>query len=335
MALRLEQNWLWDFWHIWHGDDCHLFYLQAPRSLRSEQLRHHHASIGHALSRDLRQWTVVEDALYPGQEGEWDDLATWTGSVIRHADRWYMFYTGIKRSERGLIERVGVASSSDLYGWSKHPGNPILEADPRWYEVLDLASWYEQAWRDPWVFQDPTDASFHALITARVRSGDPDGRGVIGHARSSNLREWEVLPPLTESGDVGQLELPQLVEIANRYFLLFSCARKDIARSRIVHLTSPPNTGTFCVASDNALGPFDRPDEKSLLVGDANGSYYGGRLIVDRAAQLHFLAWKQYGGNGDFVGELTDPFPVTFDDDGRLRVELPSVGRASTREGWL
>ena len=322
MTLRLEQNWLWDFWHIWNGDDCHLFYLQAPRSLGSEHLRHHHASIGHAVSRDLRQWTVLEDALHPGREGEWDDLATWTGSVIRRADRWYMFYTGIKRSEGGLIERVGLATSIDLFDWKKVPDNPILEADPRWYEVLDLASWHEQAWRDPWVFQDPTNASFHALITARSRSGDPDARGVIGHARSWNLRDWEVLPPLAASGELGQLEVPQLVAFGKLYFLLFSYSRSDIAESRIAHLTGPPQTGTFCVVTDGAFGPFDLSDGY-LLAGDANGSYYGGKLIEDRSGDLRFLAFKQYGPTGHFIGELTDPFPVTFDESRRPRVELP------------
>src|SRR5437773_5059400 len=140
MTLRLRDNWLWDFWHVWQGADCHLFYLQAPRSLSSEELRHHHATIGHAISRDLKNWTVIDDALHPGADGEWDDLATWTGSVIGHEGRWFMLYSGVNRSEGGLVQRIGLATSADLYMWKKHPANPILEADPRWYEVLDLTT---------------------------------------------------------------------------------------------------------------------------------------------------------------------------------------------------
>src|SRR5438132_8016216 len=105
-----------------------------------------------------------------------------------------MLYSGVNRSEGGLVQRIGLATSRDLYTWDKHPANPILEADPHWYEVLDLTTWYEQAWRDPWLFQDESDGSFHALITARGRSGAPDTRGVIGHARSMNLRDWDILP---------------------------------------------------------------------------------------------------------------------------------------------
>ena len=47
-------HWLWDFWFARDGDDVHVFYLQAPRSLGDPELRHHNATIGHAVSRDLR-----------------------------------------------------------------------------------------------------------------------------------------------------------------------------------------------------------------------------------------------------------------------------------------
>ena len=91
---------------------------------------------------------------------------------------WAMFYTGSRRSENGLIQRIGMATSPDLMHWTKDPANPLIEADPAWYELLDLDAWHDQAWRDPWVFQHPATGEFHALITARVRSGPPHGRGV-------------------------------------------------------------------------------------------------------------------------------------------------------------
>ena len=116
---------------------------------RAPALRHHNASIGHAVSHDLRSWRVLPDALHPGPEGSWDDLATWTGSAIGHDGRWYMLYTGINRREQGLIQRIGLAVSDDLVSWEKHPENPVLEADPRWYDLLDRARWRDQSWRDP------------------------------------------------------------------------------------------------------------------------------------------------------------------------------------------
>ena len=69
----------------------------------------------------MRRWRVLPDALRPGPSGSWDDLATWTGSVIEHDGRWHMLYTGISRSERGLIQRIGLAVSEDLTHSTKHP----------------------------------------------------------------------------------------------------------------------------------------------------------------------------------------------------------------------
>ena len=69
-----------------------------------------------------------------------------------------MLYTGIDRSERGLIQRIGLASLDDLVHRDKHPANPVIEADPRWYELLDQTRWRDESWRDPWLFQAPEDS---------------------------------------------------------------------------------------------------------------------------------------------------------------------------------
>jgi beta-fructofuranosidase len=213
MALRLPGKWLWDFWLAQDGPDYHVFYLQAPRSLGKQELRHWNVSIGHAVSYDLRKWQVLPDALCPGLAGAWDDYTTWTGSVIQHDGLWYLFYTGGCWPEQGLIQRIGLATSTDLIRWHKHPATPLISADPRWYELLDLNLWHDQAWRDPWVFRHPERDDFHTFITARVNHGPADGRGVIAHARSRNLVNWEVLPPVTEPGDFGHLEVPQLTAL--------------------------------------------------------------------------------------------------------------------------
>ncbi len=171
MSFRLPDKWVWDFWLVRRDGEHHLFYLQAPRALGDPARRHHHATIGHAVSADCRDWRVLPDALQPGVSGSWDDLATWTGSTIGHEGRWYMLYTGVNRAEGGLVQRIGLAASDDLVHWDKHPGNPVLEVDPEWYEVLSQGRWRDQSWRDPWLFRSPDDDLFHALITARSSSG--------------------------------------------------------------------------------------------------------------------------------------------------------------------
>src|SRR5919204_423805 len=94
--LRLADCWLWDFWLADDGDRYHLFFLFAPRALRDERRRHGEAAIGHAVSEDLRAWERVGDVVAASGAPAFDDLATWTGSVVRGRDgRWWLFYTGV------------------------------------------------------------------------------------------------------------------------------------------------------------------------------------------------------------------------------------------------
>ena len=62
--LSIPDKWLWDFWFAQDGPYYHIFYLQAPKSLSDEKLRHWHATIGHAVSEDLRNWEILPDALH-------------------------------------------------------------------------------------------------------------------------------------------------------------------------------------------------------------------------------------------------------------------------------
>ena len=154
MTLQLPNKWVWDFWLVRDGTDYHAFYLQAPRSLGDPELRHLNASIGHAVSKDLRHWRVLPDALNAGPPGAWDDRAVWTGCVVWARGRWHMFYTGVSVEDDTVVQRAGLATSEDLIRWRKHPKNPLIEADPRYYEQRDeVAVGYERMWRDPWVFK--------------------------------------------------------------------------------------------------------------------------------------------------------------------------------------
>jgi len=327
MALHLPDKWVWDFWFAKDGADYHVFYLQADRALQKEELRHWHVSVGHAVSTDLRTWNVVADALRPAGEPQsgaadaWDSYTTWTGSVIQYEGLWYMFYTGSRLSERGLVQRVGLAKSPDLMRWEKHAANPVISADPRWYEMLDLDSWHDHAWRDPYVFQHPDSGEFHALITARSHpdSAPPDARGVIGHARSSDLLNWDVLPPLTEPGEFGHMEVPQLVYLNNRYYLLFSVPHAYYAQARKERAGVRAVTGTHYLVADDPLGPYEYITDE-FLIGDYAETLYSGKLIQGLDDRWYFMAFVNLNARGEFVGDLIDPLPVETHANGRLEV---------------
>ncbi|WP_426320521.1 glycosyl hydrolase family 32 [Microbacterium sp. E-13] len=321
--LLLPDYWTWDFWLAQHDQTYHLYFLMAPRALGDPDLRHENARIGHATSHDLLNWEVLGEALGPGAPGAWDDQSTWTGSVIEAADGWHLYYTGVRRSERGLVQRIGRARSADLNTWTKDD-DFVLEADPRWYEQLDLDTWFDLTWRDPWVYWDAESGEYRMLITARSNEGAPDARGVIGLARSADLETWEVLPPLASPGAFGHLEVPQLHRIRDRWYLVFSVYEWAHSGDRVARGLAV--CGTHYLVSESARGPFLLGEEE-FFSGDPRGELYAGRLIETFEGEHVFLAFLQFVDGGPFIGGLSDPFPVTVDIDGSLRIDR--AGRLS------
>ena len=174
--LRLAASWVWDFWIADDGDRYHLFFLKASRALLDPDRRHWRATVGHATSTDLITWTEHADAVIPDDSPAFDDLATWTGSVVRDdTGRWRMFYTAVSRAEDGLAQRISSVVSDDLFTWHREEDRQVLEPDARWYETAETREWPDQAWRDPWVFRGQD--GWHMLITARRTTGRPTTAG--------------------------------------------------------------------------------------------------------------------------------------------------------------
>jgi beta-fructofuranosidase len=307
-VLRLADHWIWDSWVAHDGEHHHLFFLRASRALHDPDRRHLRATIGHARSTDLRTWELLPDALVPADSPAWDDQATWTGSVVRGPDGlWRMFYTGVSRAERGLVQRVGVATSTDLTAWHRVGDGRLLEADPRWYEQLDREAWIDEAWRDPYVVADPAGDGWHMLLTARVREGDAQGRGVIGHATSPDLERWRVQPPLTAPAGFGQLEVPQVAVVDDLPVLVFSCWPDRMSAER---RAQEPAGGVWAVPGETLLGPWDLAEARPF----DHPSLYAARLVEESPGAWVLLGFRDTE-DGMFVGELTDPLPVVRDGD--------------------
>ncbi|GAA3732833.1 hypothetical protein GCM10022225_13670 [Plantactinospora mayteni] len=324
--LRLPDHWVWDSWYVQDDDGVrHAFFLRASRALLDPNRRHLRAAIGHAVSTDLRSWRLVADALVPADTPGWDDLATWTGSTLRGPDgRWYLFYTGVSRAEDGLVQRIGLAVSDDLTTWHRYGTAPLVVADPTWYELLDLNLWYEQAWRDPWVFPDPTGTGWHMLVTARANHGAAAERGVIGHATSDDLVNWTVQPPLSTPAGFGHLEVPQVAVVDGQPLLLFctnAVATPHRAEHQIWTATGPSITGPWDVASAQ---PVRHPH------------LYAPRLVPDLDGGWALIGFVDHV-DGEFVGELTDPIPVHRHPTGELVVgrqaDESSTSHRTSRSG--
>lgn len=324
MTFSLDTHWVWDFWLADDGELFHMYYLHAPRSLGDPELRHRNARVGHATSADLVDWNDLGPVLDAGGPGEFDETATWTGSVLKGPDGvWRMFYTGsrfLAADSTANIESVGVAKSADLHTWVKQPGS-IARADGRWYETLGDSDWPEEAWRDPWVFAADDGSGWHMLVTARANTGDERDRGVIAHATSPDLEHWTAQPPLSAPGSgFTHLEVPQVATIDGKHVLLFSCDGAALAGIR-----SGDVGGIWALEIDSPTGPYE-PGRAVLLADEA---LYSGRAIRDRSGAWMLLAFENSGGQGDFVGSLSDPIPLGWDrDTGLLAVGTHSEEHA-------
>lgn len=312
MSLKLPDRWIWDSWYVKDGDTYHAFYLCASRGLGDPNRRHRSPSVGHAISKDLRSWQILPDAITPSDEPGFDSWTTWTGSTIQDDNgKWWMFYTGSSREDGGLVQRIGAATSDDMITWTKVPGaaadRSMVSADASWYELLDTNAWHDQAWRDPWVFRFPDDQStWHMLITARSKEGNPRTRGVVGHATSTNLTDWKVEPPLSEPDQgFGQNEVFQFEIVDGVPILLFCCDWPELSVEN-QKLWGQICT-TYSVVVDDRLQHIDFNRAQPFL----QQQVYAGRLI--NGPDGWYLVGFINMVDGKFVGEICDPIPVTAD----------------------
>ena len=307
LALKLPGQWVWDSWFAFDGENHHAFYLQASRALGNPDRRHRNTSVGHAISKDLKNWTVVADALAPSESPAPDSWTTWTGSVVREDNgQWRMFYTGTSRENGGHRQTVCAATSSDLITWTKVENLPVLVADARWYATIVDGFPYE-AFRDPWVYRMAGESRWTMLVTAELNSGgDPRQRAAMAIAKSEDLIDW-TLEPATSQPDQGfsETEVFQYAVVDGVPILLFCTAGPNISDKRRA-LGETGGVYSMPVREDLQDINFER----ATLFPDT--SLYASRLVQDSDGGWNLIAFINYV-DGEFIGELCDPIPVTAD----------------------
>lgn len=305
MSLRLPGQWVWDSWFVFDGESHHAFYLQASRALGDPNRRHRNVSVGHAISKDLKNWTVLQDALAPSDSPAPDSWTTWTGSVVKDEDGlWWMFYTGTSREDAGERQTVCAATSSDLITWNKVPNIFVAAADSRWYKTLS-AGFENEPFRDPWVFKMPGEDNWTMLTTAGSNSAlTRREEGIMGIAKSANLTDWVVQAPLGEPGQgFGETEVFQFEIVDGVPIILFCCSEGWLSDERL----AAGDTGglySLVVAEDLSDVDFNR----AVMFPDT--TLYAPRLVQDATGGWNLIAFVNHR-DGEFVGELCDPIPVT------------------------
>jgi len=321
--LALEDKWVWDFWLAREGADWHAFFLQAPKSIGDPELRHWNVSVGHAVSVDLKAWSYRGTCFAPAREPAWDDFTTWTGSVVCDEEGlWHLFYTGTAQAEDGLKQRIGHATARKLGEWERLGDGLALDLDPAHYEEFTPGHWHDRALRDPWVMRDPANGGWLMYFTARVPGiAEPNAGGAIGLARSHNLVHWRAEPPVF-SGGFGQLEVPQVLRVGDKWVCLFCTAGDHWSAAYRAAYPGAPVTGTHYLMADDPEGPWSIAPGP-FLDGDATGGRYAARL-VETENGLFEMAFLGTTAQGHFIGALSNPVPVRVGADGRLSTERPA-----------
>jgi beta-fructofuranosidase len=281
-------NELGDFDVVEHDGKLHCFYLCLTS----------HDQIGHLVSEDGINWEPLPTAIRTGDPGQFDDDQLWTMGVFRRDGLWFMLYTAL--SERGFMQRIGLATSEDLNHWTKYKDNPVLSADERWYEAVQTGN-YRIDWRDPHVIEH--GGVLHGFLCARKRDGLLNRRGCAAYFTSNDGYHWEAKAPAATTSNCFDYECPSVFELDGKFYM----AAIGGGIERMVYRIA-----------ESVEGPYRAPADDSLLPG-MNMSVRPCRF----KGRVHLFHW-QFGtrdwgsGSGGNYHMLASPKAVCTAADGTL-----------------
>lgn len=280
---------------FWDGK-YHIFYLKAP--LEPSRNQADHTCYAHISSRDLIHWEEHPIAISPAQGGP-DAMSCWTGSIIEHEGRFFLFYTGYDKDHPFHPQSICLATSCDLDHWEKHPDNPISLADGESFAYIH--------WRDPFVFWSEKEKCFLMSITT-ARRDEPDwSSGALVIARSTDLIHWETGEVYYHPGNHCCPECSDIFEMNGRWYMASSMFLKTCYRM-----------------GESPLGPWWAPRFDSFD-GPMN---YAAKTISDGEKRF-VIGWIRTkascrdDGAWEWGGYMSLPKEIVPAEDGTLFVRLP------------
>jgi beta-fructofuranosidase len=202
-------NRIGDMWFFVEEDIVHCYYLTCDEYIEAHKIW----DIGHATSRDLMNWEIHDLALKMAPKGEWDEVLA-TGSILKRNNVYWMAYTGHTTQE------VGLASSTDLFNWTRVDYNPLPGLNEQFYTKLGTGKRKKKHWRDPFLFE--YDNWIYYAVCANDKNAPDDGRGNIGLARSEDMIKWVIVPPPKVPPMFQEMECPQILFEEDNTYLIFS-----------------------------------------------------------------------------------------------------------------
>ena len=139
--------------------------------------------VGYATSNNGLDWSVHagNPVLHAGGPGSWDEMECDGPTVIKDGATYKMWYFGCDADY--LVCSIGYATSPDGVNWTKHPGNPVLQAT--------AGSWDKSGLSQPRVIKD--GATYLMWYYSDYRLGlatSPDGINWTKHGNPVLEQSW-------------------------------------------------------------------------------------------------------------------------------------------------
>lgn len=324
---------MWDNWYVEKDGEIHLIHLKglaagADYDADEESRR----GYGHALSTDLVHWSEQADILSPKEStNPLDRDFRYTGCTIERDGIYYTFYT----MRKGQGQRIGVATSEDLYEWEEYAGNPVLVPDEKWFITFageNVSS--HPAWgatvdcRDMLVIKDEEGEGYWGYFVASADTGGTSPTAVVGVAYSYDLLEWEQMGIAYTPESISMPEMVDVFQIGEKWYMTLTTAKNN---GCLNGFSDPYITRAQIYAvADSPKGPFvENPDDNVLMGGQIN-SGYSSRSIVFRGKRR-----VMYTDSNNGEAALSLPKDVAVDEEGHLRLYYAADLLESLRTGTL
>ncbi|MCB0187847.1 MAG: family 43 glycosylhydrolase, partial [Caldilineaceae bacterium] len=304
-----------DFCIVKRDNLYHLFHIRGERW--TWPVGYRELDLGHATSTDLRTWTPHAPVLPAGPVGAWDECGNWAPDIIEVDGIYYCYYTG---SDTNNNQAIGLATSTDLFHWEKHPANPVVVPG----DWSDIALGKDVAGRDAMVFHDSPNGRYLLYYTATMA----DGRACLAVSESTDLVQWRDLGPtyIEEDRTYNRLESAYLVEHEARFYLFYSA--KGGPKSKGSPATAYPHFDIVYQIGETPLGPWHKPLNHALLTEATCASEHP---TFDGTTYMLYIIQEEIEGIWG-ASVLSDPKRIVWQDDGTVQVHehLPEAVECQT-----
>ncbi|TYC02437.1 MAG: family 43 glycosylhydrolase [Kosmotoga sp.] len=315
-CFSLEGKYIWDHWYFKGDEGYYKYFLQAPDRFTPDE-RHDHASVGCAFSKDLENWNYL-GTIFKAQPETWFNISIWTGSVVKHNNMYFMFFTSRDKREKNK-QRIGLAVSSDplfsnyeLY----YENRPLINVEEAYYEICSPDGMTH--WRDPFIYKE--NGCFYVLICARKNRGAPDGRGTVALATSSDMFSWDIEPPLQIPEWFGQCECPYIYKKNGLYYLHF-CTH-EFSNKFSQYSDKKPINGDYYLVSKELRGPYEATSKGPALFEDSVERVAYDSKIINMKESSYALFWAKENHNKVRKFTHISPLKLKYLDDGNILADI-------------